>query len=332
VPRDDDRGEVDGNFGYLQGIVRVMELRTLATRVSLAAGLAAVVFAAAISTSVAMAGQRGQVDGPPLVPPGFRLHASNGYMLSVLSLENPRGGRDWVYLTMRSRHAAVLYLAPAVVGSTSIEADLGAIGRIDVNFVSSGESQEEHSDCGGKPVPVDTGHYEGIVDFVGEEGYSEVHASSARGEIKEALNLVCPGGPESEGFGGHSPGARLTVAHSHGRRFEFSAMKNSPTRPARFNASISERQGRLFIIRGVETTGAAGSFDFDVPSGTADVTPPKPFAGEASYLRPPGKKARWQGDLSVDLPGRADVRLTGAGTRASLVRAVLNPSHPFRVR
>jgi len=113
---------------------------------------------------------------------------------------------------------------------------------------------------------------------------------------------------------------------------EFSAMKNSPTRPARFNASISEQRGRLFIFRGVEATGGAGSFNFDVPSGTANVKPPEPFAGEASYFRPSDTKSRWQGDLSVDFPGRANVRLTGAGTRASLIRAVLNPSHPFRVQ
>lgn len=306
-----------------------MGLRALVTRVSLAVGLAVVALAAVTSVSVAVAGQSGQVDGPPLVPLGFRLHASKGYTLSAISFENPRTKRDGLYLTMRSRHAAVIYLAPAVVGPTSIEADLGAIGRIDVDFVSSGKSRTEHSDCDGKPVLVDTGHYEGTIDLVGEEGYSEVHASSARGEIKEALNLVCGGGLRSEGTGGHSPGARLTVKH---RRVEFSAMKNSPTRPARFNASISEQRGSLLIFRGVEAIGGAGSFEFDVPSGTADVNPPEPFSGEASYFRPPGKKARWRGNLSVDLPGHANVRLTGASTRASLVRAVLNPTHPFRVQ
>ncbi len=324
----------DNNFWYSQGIVCGMELKAFATRVSSVAGLAVVVvLAAAISTSVAVAGQQGQVGAPPLIPPGFRLHASNGYTLSAIAFENPRTGRGEVYLTMRSRHAAAVYLAPAVVGPTSIEADLGAIGRIDLDFVSSGESRTDHSDCGGKPVLVDTGRYEGTIDLVGEERYSEVHASSARGEVKEALNLVCPGGPKSEGSGGHSPGARLTVARRRGRQFKFSAMKNSPSRLARFSASVSEQRGRVLIFRGVEATGAAGSFDFDVPSGTAEVNPPEPFVGEASYFRPSGqKKVRWQGDLSVDFPGRANVRLTGPGTRASLIRAVLNPSHPFRVQ
>lgn len=268
---------------------------------------------------------------PPLTPPGFRLRASNGYTLSVMALNDPRTGHGVVLLTMRSRHAGVLYAAPASVGPTSIEADLGAIGRIDVDFVSSGQPHPERSACGGESVQVDSGRYEGTIDFEGEEGYSEVHAVSARGEVMMVLSLVCPGGPGSEGSGGHSPGARLTARNRGVRQFEFSAMKNSPSRPARFAASISESRGDLRISRSVEVTAAPGSFDFDVPSGTAHVRPPRPFAGEASYLRPSGKSASWQGDLSIDFPGQAGVRLTGPGTRASLMRAVLNPSHPFRV-
>lgn len=267
----------------------------------------------------------------PLVPPAFRLQASNGYTLSVIAFENRRTGRGGVDLIMRSRHAAVFYGAPAAVGPTSIEADLGAIGRIDVNFVSSGQSHSERSDCGGKPVLVDSGRYEGGIDLEGEEGYSEAHASSARGEVKTVLNLLCSGGPRSEGVGGHSPGARLTVAHRGARRFEFTAMKNGPTRPVRFAASVSERRGRLSIFRGTGVTAAPGSFDFDVPSGTAQVSPPQPFSGEASYFRTAGKRATWQGDLSVDLPGRANFQLTGRGTRVGLIRAVLNPGHPFRL-
>lgn len=108
-------------------------------------------------------------------------------------------------------------------------------------------------------------------------------------------------------------------------------MKNSPIRPARFAASISERRGGMGISRSVDVTAAPGAFDFDVPAGVAFVTPPAPFAGEARYTRSSGKRASWRGDLSVDFPGRAGVRLTGPGAHVSLVRMVLNPSHPFRL-
>lgn len=288
--------------------------------------------AAAIATSatflVGLAPASADAAETPLIPPGFRLRASNGYTLSVTAFGNPRTERGAVILILRSHHAGVLYSAPASVSSTSIDADLGALGRIDVDFVSSGQSRVERPACG-DPVRVDSGRYEGNIAFEGEEGYSQVQARSARGEAKMALSVICAGGPDSEGSGGHSPGARLAVRHRGARRFEFTAMKNSPTRPARFAASISESRRSLQISRSVEVEAAPSSFDFDIPSGAAHVSPPGPFAGEAHYVRLPSKSASWRGDLSVDFPGRANVQLTGPGTRASLSRAVLNPSHPF---
>lgn len=267
---------------------------------------------------------------PATAPGGFKLRASDGYTLSVMAFEDPRTHRGGVLVFMRSQHAQVFFSAEASVSPTSIEADLGVFGRIDVDFAPSGQSRTERSVCG-DPVQVDSGRYEGTIDFEGEEGYSEVHASSARGDATLALNLICPGGPEVTGYGGHSPGARLTVRQRRTHQLEFTAMKNSPTRPARFAVSISERRRDMVIVRSVDATAAPTSFDFDVSSGTAHVAPPKPFAGEARYIRSSGKNTSWRGDLSVDFPGHAGVRLTGPGTNASLMRAVLNPSHPFRL-
>lgn len=130
--------------------------------------LAALMLIAALGIPAVVAAS---ADGPePLIPPGFRLHASNGYTLSAISFKDQRTGRGGLSLTMRSRHAAVSYWAPATVGSTSIEADLGVVGRIDIDFVPSGQTHTERSDCGGKSIVVDSGRYEGSIDFVGEEG------------------------------------------------------------------------------------------------------------------------------------------------------------------
>lgn len=265
---------------------------------------------------------------PPIVPPGFSLRSSHGYRLSVMTLGNPGGGAGVVVMTLRSRHTEVSYLAPAALGPTSIEADLGDLGRLDVDFVSSGTPRAERSACGDQPVLVEGGRYEGTIDFEGEEGYSRVHAASARGEAKAWLSVICAS-VGSEGIGGHSPGARLTARHRGASNFEFRAMTNSPSRPARFTASVRERRGDLEIERSVAAEAPPGSFDFDVPSGRAYVHPPRPFAGTASYRRRLGGRPRWRGDLNVDFPGRSDVWLTGPGTRASLIRAVLNPAHPF---
>lgn len=62
-----------------------------------------------------------------------------------------------------------------------------------------------------------------------------------------------------------------------------------------------------------------GDFTYDRRLRTATVHPPAPFAGSARFDL--GKKAgqRWGGDLTVDLPGRAGVPLTGPALRATLV-------------
>ena len=264
---------------------------------------------------------------PALVPPGFSLRASHGYRLSVLALGDPRAGSGFVVVTLRSRHAEASYFAPAAPGPNSLEADLGALGRLDVHFVPSGQPRSERAVCG-KPALVEGGRYEGTIDFEGEEGYSRVHATSARGEAKGWLGILCPS-RGSEGTGGHSPGARLTARQRGASGFGFSAMTNSPSRPVRFVASVRERRGDLKIERSVTATAASHAFDFDVPSGEARVRPPRPFAGTATYRRRPGGRPRWRGGLRVDFPGRSDVWLTGPGTRASLIRAVVNPGHPF---
>lgn len=267
---------------------------------------------------------------PPLPPGGFRLRASNGYSLTVVSFHKPNTERGEVLVFANAGGSGVLYFTRATVSDTSIEADLGAVGKIDVDFVASGESRMERSQCGRRPVAVDSGRYVGTIDFHGELGYSEAEATSARGDAKFTLGLVC-GKVLDEGFGGHSPGALLRVHRRGGTRFEFEARKNSPSRVARFNASISERRGPLLIDRAVTSEGGPAAFDYDVPAGTATVAPPSPFAGKATYRRPAKGPATWRGSLFVDFPGRAGVRLTGAGSRASLMRAVQNPSHPFRL-
>ena len=261
--------------------------------------------------------------------PGFHLRASNGYSLSVLAGGNPDTGRGAVIVLVGKRSSSVLYATRAVVTETSIEADLGAVGRIDVDFVPSGEARTERPECG-KPVTFDGGRYEGVIDFEGEHGYSEAHATSARDEAKLAASLVCAQRTVREGFGGDSPGALLTARSKGQARVEFAAMKNSPFRPARFTASIEERRGRIQISRSIGVAAAPGAFAFDVPAGFATVEPPAPFAGRAEYNRRSGGGSTWAGDLSVDFPGRPDVALTGAATSASLERAVVNPPHPFR--
>jgi hypothetical protein len=106
-----------------------------------------------------------QAADPLPVPPGFRLPGSNGYALYVFAVQDPKTGQGHVFLLMRSRHAWVSYTAPALVTQTSIEADLGPVGQIDVDFIPSGQIRTEHSSCSDDSVSVDSGSFVGSIEF-----------------------------------------------------------------------------------------------------------------------------------------------------------------------
>jgi hypothetical protein len=59
-------------------------------------------------------------------------------------------------------------------------------------------------------------------------------------------------------------------------------------------------------------------FSYDSRLRLALVTPPGPFSGTARFDGAAKGGQRWSGDLSVDMPGRSDVPLTGPLLRASL--------------
>jgi len=269
----------------------------------------------------------------PLAPGGFRLPASNGYSVHALSFDgDPHGEHDELILFVGRKSAGAIYFAlhRVQVTETTIAADLGRLGSIDLQFVPSGRNRKAHPRCEPKQsVEYDSGYYEGRIDLYGEEGFTAVHATRAAGELQLGLNLICPGGSVNEGFGGHAPGARLRLRRRWaGARVELQARKNSPSRPTRFEASIQERREGLVIFRNVAVTGAPAAFDYDVPAQIARLAPPSPFSGTARFQRSGKGAGRLQGALSVDFPGRSNVSFADA--RGSLIRYVDNPGQVFR--
>ncbi|HEY5053567.1 MAG TPA: hypothetical protein VII45_09190 [Solirubrobacterales bacterium] len=261
---------------------------------------------------------------PLLAADGFKLKASNGYTIAGVALENPKDGSGVLLLGVGRKGASVLYEIPATVTATSIDADLGRLGAIDVHFVPTGGTTTERSTCGGRPVSFDSGDYIGRIDFEGELGYTRLHLTRARGEIQGLLSLLCAAG-RSEGIGGRAPGARLTARRRGSEApFEFAARKNSPTGRADFAVSIDERSGEMAISRSVETVAPPNAFVYDTRAGTATIRPPAPFSGSATYSRH-SAIGGWAGDLSVDFPGRSDVKLGGPQTHVSLVRSEKSP-------
>jgi hypothetical protein len=252
-----------------------------------------------------------------LVPSAFQLQSSNGYSFVVLGAPGRKGRSDGVEIFVSGVHDGVIYSAPATVTETSIQADLGELGEISVTFHPSGQPATARPKCGGKPVSFDSGYYEGRIDFHGEEGYTEVEATSVPGSIDFLLNALC-GAASGGGSGPFVPGAELRVRNPR-LGPEFRVIKNRPNAPARFDVAVSEYRWGISIERFTTLLMPAQTFRYDPRLQTATLRPPAPFAGAARFDRRRKASHRWSGDLSVDMPGRADVPLTGSELRATLV-------------
>jgi hypothetical protein len=255
-------------------------------------------------------------ENPLPIPPGFRLQASNGYTLVVSAL-GPTYRRGTLLLTVGKRGQEVSYEAPATVTETSIHSDLGALGEIAVEFQRSDQAASVRCDEERQPIRFDSGSWVGTIDFHGEERFTDVEATSAPGYLERAaLGAFC-GGVSFGGSGG-GKGAALYVRNP-GLGPGLSVYKHRPGAAALIIAYLSEWIEGIRIDRSTGEWMPGRDFSYAPDLRTARLAPPGPFSGTARFDL--GEKAgrRWSGDLTVDMPGRADVPLTGPLLRASLV-------------
>lgn len=263
---------------------------------------------------------------PALPPPGgFQLKASNGYTMDVVAEPAREGKPAVIGIFLMAKAGAAFYSAPAKVTKTSIQANLGRLGEIAVTFVPSGQKRIQRVGCGGnRHIRFDSGSYEGTISFHGEEGFTTVEASTAPGSIAFFANLIC--GAIGGVTGGPSiPGAQLEAfADGSQEGPHVKVVKNRPNAPAHFEAGAGEVREGIAIDRLIGIVAPPSSFKYDAGVKRATVHPPSPFSGTARFYRDGTPGGRWTGNLTVDLPGRAGVKLTGASAQATLAHAHWN--------
>ncbi|MGE5280942.1 MAG: hypothetical protein ACM3N0_01220 [Chloroflexota bacterium] len=267
----------------------------------------------------AVQGEEGRL--PPIT--GFRLKASNGYVLFALAgvpkeEEEEEEEEEIGLFLVHGKRAMVTYAAPATVTRTTIDADLGKLGRISVTRVPTGRMKTVRRNCKpGSRKRVKAERYEGTIEFHGEEGFTEVSATSAPLEP----TFLCIGSEWSGRPPGKSlPGARLDVdkRRLEKYRLEFDATQRRPGARTGVSVEVEEHRGEMEIHRAIWTWAGAGALRYDRRLRTATVRPPAPFAGHGSFHRNARHGNQWTGNLTVDLPGRADVPVTGRGFSAGL--------------
>jgi len=254
----------------------------------------------------------------------FSLKGSNGYRILVWAGSKKGYRHGEVFVIAYGKQGSVAYSAPATVTDIRVDADLGAIGEIDVTFQPSGEREVEHSVCGhSQRLTYDKGTYVGTIDLRGEEGYTRVRAESVPYNPGPFIDIGCDGSWSGELLGHGLPGARLRARakFGEGETIELQANQNRPGARVKIGVSTEERRDRVRISREASFTYPAGALDFTPNLRSAALAPPAPFSGSALFRRNATPANRWTGDLEVDLPGRSNVSLAGARFDAGLVHA-----------
>jgi hypothetical protein len=279
--------------------------------------------------------------------PGYRVHP--GGIELILPVEN-RGGRVIAVLADNRQHvrlrveessSGIEYSIKGRVSGHRIEADYGALGRIDVRlqFARYGPGVLRRPHCKGRDPIEAEGTYRGMIELSGADGIAEVAVKRGHFYFERHFRQVCKRQPPTFKPGLYpklrrksEEGVLAVRGKGEGRTVRLDAiifaLRRNPARAAgALRAEVHERREAVRVTR---WTG--GSFDPDSfvmskrgkEPETLEVEPPEPFAGSALFSRNPGSPSSWTGDLSVDLPGAEEIPLTGAGFYAVLCRGSIN--------
>lgn len=253
----------------------------------------------------------------------FRLQGSNGYELTIAAAREAYFGYDYVSVRVSRPGATATYVAKGVVMPSSIRADFGRFGRVDVTVSRSGTAIQAPVKCSKQKESFEPGELEGTIDFRGEGGFTSV--SSSRASLipwSQTYSYPC-GASTGESFGPNEPGARLKGASfSGGKILQFQFNKNRPKGQTLYQASLRERRGGVTIFREVKGVDGPAAFRFGRSLRTARLSPAAPFTGTGALGRSADSvSALWMGSLGVDFPGRPAYPIAGPSVHVSLMHA-----------
>jgi hypothetical protein len=273
---------------------------------------------------------------------GYRVHPGSTELILPVEAKGGRiisvsaNNRQRVQLKVERPSSTIEYSTKGRVTSRRIEADFGALGRIDVrlDLVRFGPGVFRQGHCKGHDPIEGEGTYRGTIEFSQEGGVPEVSTTRGRVYFERRFRQICKRRNPR-----YKPGpfpklkrkieeGELTVRGKGGGRTvrldaTFFAFRRNPAQSGgTLRATVYERR------EGVRITRWRGGFFDDsfamskrgTKPETVRVELPEPFAGFALYSRSPGSPPSWTGDLSVDLPGAEGIPLTGPGFSATLCR------------
>ena len=283
--------------------------------------LAAVTAALLFATPMQAAGAGGTYPVPAGSLVFGHLPGSNGYRVNFSESGGRHGER--FKAVVKGHHGTVTYTVPAGRDpAAGIAANLGRRGRFDLRLrLGKVRRLRLGHGCEGEPGRWQRGYAYGSARFRGERHYTD--ARSRRIPIVfeswQAFRCHYTEGPRNGQ-------ARRAQVYANRPGLGFGALLSArPATPvdqrAIYRAWDYANAGRMAISREIKVLAPASTFAFPGgPQVPEDMTvdPPKPFDGSASFTRTPESTFTWTGDLTVEFPGLAPIRLTGTSFNAGV--------------
>jgi len=229
------------------------------------------------------------------------------------------GNRGVLKLRVGSEGSTTSYEARArSVARGRVFGNLGGRGRFDLRFVPVGKPERltiPQWCTGPHDASWQRGYLVGHYRFRGERNYTQVRGHRVPAALESWPRLRCHfrkgrfhplRQPRSSvGAWWHQVRFGASLFHRHAR---------PPGCRVAFRAAVTERRGDMTIHREAKVAASERAVAF--PGGPKlpeeiEVTPPAPFTGSATFTRTPESTFSWIGDLAVDFPGIAPVRLAG---------------------
>jgi hypothetical protein len=266
----------------------------------------------------------------------FTIPSSKGFQLRVASGVSQEFG-DVLIEASKGADLQVLYLTKNLSQNPNrIVARIGKLGEIAVTFHRTGQGREAiPSHCEGPKTALTFGVFRGVVNFEGERDYTDARRHSAHGVVKRSYHpRKCKYPPSKSGHA-----ASLLTGRYRGNSYvSFDAWKTklngAPRATVEYEARSTYRTKKFWVERFVtlggppshyrwQATHAPETFAPFLASAEATLEPPLPFEGSAVFHLEPGDSpyegtATWEGSLSVEFPGTAEIPLAGPGVEAEL--------------
>jgi hypothetical protein len=233
-----------------------------------------------------------------------------------------------------------------------IRFQLGTEGDVDLRFVPDRVVEHEYPNCTGGPEITEHGHFVGTFRFLGRRDFSRVDAHRVDGLVTRTPPHRCRREKSSNGqsfgvgvgIGTGTPsvpkGALELIAGTANHKLQFTGYRfeeRSPLPPTEtFVAGIERVEPGFTTTSSAFSGGSQGTFvspEPGSPLSAAEVSPPAPFSGSASFALTSSRHSEWSGDLAVELPGYGRVPLTGPKIAAGLCETTAcTPTLPKELR